>query len=163
MEWEDRLLRVEGFVELQMYAEANRELRLIGAAHRRKERVLFLKYQIFAGLGKWKAAELATEHLTRRYPARPMYWLAGAACARQLGSLDEAQAILETARHLHPENGPIWYALAVCASVSGRLEEARLWISRAIEHEPRLHQRFLGDLALKPIWSASVDVPETSL
>jgi tetratricopeptide (TPR) repeat protein len=136
-----------------MYAEAGKELRAIGSSNRKQERVLFLKYQIFAAQGKWRQARLATTYLTHFFPTCPMYWLAGAACARQLGSLEAAEAILETARALHPDNGPIWYALAVCASISGRFEEARQWVSRAIQHEPRLEQRFLGDSTMKPIWN----------
>lgn len=138
-----------------MLSEAGRELRAIGPADRRQERVLFLKYQVFAARGKWRLALLVTKHLMKWYPDRPMYWLAGAACARQLGSLDAAEEILETARALHPENGPIWYALAVCASVAGRFEEARQWVAQAIHHEPRLHQRYLDDLALRPLWRES--------
>ena len=139
-----------------MLDDAAEELRAIDSTHRKHERVLFLKYQLFAAMGKWKAANLATKSLIKAHPDRPMYWLAGAACARQLGSMDAAEAILESARALHPENGPIWYALAVCATVGGRIEEARRWVSQAIHHEPRLHQRFMDDAAMRPLWNEPV-------
>jgi predicted Zn-dependent protease len=152
MRWEDRLVCAEGFAELHMFDEALKELRAIEAPNRRQEAVLFLKYQIFAARGKWKAAALVTRYLVTEYPTRPLYWLASAACARQLGSLDAAESILTTACDLHPDNGPIWYALATCASLSGRLDDARQWAFRAIQHEPRLQQRFIDDQAMKPIW-----------
>lgn len=151
MRWEDRLLRAEGFLELQMYTESAEELGKIDSTDARQESVLFLKYQLYSALGKWKQARLATKYLTKLFPSSPIYWLAHAACARQLGSLDAAESILNAARFLHPKDGPIWYALAACASMSGRLEEARQLANRAIQYEPRLQKRILHDPSMRPI------------
>jgi tetratricopeptide (TPR) repeat protein len=151
MTWEDRLLRAEGFLELQMYAEAAEELAEINSAASMQQSVLFLKYQLHSAMGQWKQARQATKHLTKLYPATPVYWLAHAACARQLGSVDAAESILNAARFLHPKDGPIWYALAACASISGRLEEARKLATRALQFEPRLQKRFLQDPSMRPI------------
>lgn len=134
-----------------MYAEAAEELGRIDAEDSRQEGVLFLKYQIYSASGNWKKARQATWYLTKHYPASPLYWLAHAACARQLGSLNAAETILNIARVFHPCDGPIWYALAACASMSGRLDEAREWASRAIQYEPRLQKRLLVDPSMRPI------------
>ena len=134
-----------------MYAESAEELGKIDATDSRNENVLFLKYQLYSASGKWKLARLATHRLTKLYPSAPVYWLAHAACARQLGSLDAAESILNAARFLHPKDGPIWYALAACASISGRLNEARELATRAIQFEPRLQKRFLQDPSMRAI------------
>jgi tetratricopeptide (TPR) repeat protein len=147
-----RLLAAEGYVELEMYAEAEAELRQVDPAYLALEQTLVLQLCVWAGLHKWKRANQLATTLARQNPDNPQWaiWSASAAC--RLQSVEAAKGILLQALVTHPDNANIHYNLSCYETRLQHFHKAQRHLLRAIQLDPRFKLVAMGDADLEPLW-----------
>ena len=146
------LLAAEGYVELEMYSEAEAELRHVDPAYLALEESIVLQLCVWAGLHKWKRAnELATA-LALQDPDNAQWaiWSASAAC--RLQSVEAAKGILLQALVSHPNNANIHYNLSCYETRLQDFHTAQRHLLRAIQLDPRFKLVAMGDADLEPLW-----------
>lgn len=152
MNWNDPVTNAEGYLGLGMAEQADEVLNDLGSEDLLRPEVLRLRFEIYAALGKWEAADAVATYLVERHPTDPEHWLAMAAAARHTIGRAEAEAVLRRAVVTHTKHGGIWYALAGCASLAGRIDDALSMLQQALRLDPRLRVKVLEDAAMRPIW-----------
>ena len=148
----NRLLAAEGYIELEMYAEAAVELAELDPANYALEQALILHLCVYAGLQQWeKANELATL-LGQRDPNNPQWaiWSASATC--RLQSVEAAKTILLRALVDHPNNANIHYNLSCYETRLHDFHKAQRHLARAIQLDPRFKLVAIDDADLEPLW-----------
>jgi tetratricopeptide (TPR) repeat protein len=156
-----RFLAVEGYLELEMYAEAEAELRQLDPAYRALEQTLVLQLCVWAGLHKWKRAHRLAAALSRQNPDNPQWaiWSASAAC--RLQSVEAAKGILLQALVSHPNDANIHYNLSCYETRLQHYRKAQRHLARAIQLDPRFRAVAMDDADLEPLW-LSVALVQTS-
>jgi hypothetical protein len=147
-----RLRAVEGYIELGMYDEADREIEEIDPARPAVSRVLVLKLCIYAGLCEWRLMEAVAKKLAERNPNDPQWaiWRAYAAARGQ--SIEVAKKILIQELRTHPNDPRIHYAMGCYESQLRHFYIAKRHLARAIQLDARLRLVALSDADLEPLW-----------
>lgn len=123
----------EGWLDLGMADEAERELDQIppvGAGH---PMVLDLRWRICGARGQWEEAEQVAARMVVLAPDSPAGWIHRSFALHELRRTGEARAHLLKAAVLFPAHPILAYNLACYACAMGDLEDARDWLRRAAE------------------------------
>src|SRR3954447_20685086 len=146
------LLAAEGYIELEMYGEANAELRELDPTCDELEQALVLQLCVYAGLQQWKPAHELALSLAQRDPDNPQWaiWSASAAC--RLQSVEAAKGILLKALDSHPDNANIHYNLSCYETRLHDFRKAQRHLARAIQLDPRFKMVAMDDADLDPLW-----------
>jgi tetratricopeptide (TPR) repeat protein len=147
------LLAVEGYIDLGMYKEAQRELNAIDPAYLIFEETLVLQLCVFAGLQRWKDARELSTSLAEQDPDNPQWtiWSASAAC--RLQSVEVAKKILQQALVSHPDNANIHYNLSCYETRLRHFHKAQRHLLRAIQIDPRFKMLAMDDADLEPLFA----------
>ena len=154
IELQDRLHleAAKGWCELHAYEEANHELEWISASLQTHPKVLEVKWQVCANLGKWEVALEIASNFIGIAPELPNAWGYKAGSLRELERDREAYEVLREAARRFPRDEVILYDLAcVCCSLK-RPREALAWLDWAMNiggYEIKL--RALDDPDLQPL------------
>ncbi len=147
----------EGWLELNQPDEALVELDRLSDESRLHPRILELRWQILATLGRWAMAHRVAEELVRHHPEACAGWLHRSYALRRApdGGLERALEALRPAAELFPEEVTVAYNLACYQTQLGRLDEGWEWFLRAVQiakAAPGLRDMALGDADLEPLW-----------
>ena len=147
-----RLLAAEGYIELEMYAEAQAELQQLDPGYFALEQTVVMQLCTWAGLHKWKKAHQLATALARQDPDNPQWaiWSASALC--RLQSVEAAKGILLQALTSHPDNANIHYNLSCYESRLRHFDRARRHLARAIQLDPRFKLVAVNDRDLEALW-----------
>ena len=148
-----RLLAVEGYIDLGMYEEAERELSEFDQAYLAFEETLVMQLCVYAGLQKWKQARDLARSLTQQDPDNPQWtiWAASAVC--RLQSVEAAKKILLQALVSHPDNANIHYNLSCYETRLHDFHKAQRHLLRAIQLDPRFRLLAMDDADLEPLFA----------
>ena len=148
-----QLLAVEGFIDLGMYEEAERELNELDPAYLAFEETLVMQLCVFAGLQKWKEARDLAISLADQDPNNAQWtiWSASAAC--RLQSVEAAKKILVQALDSHPDNANIHYNLSCYETRLRHFHKAQRHLLRAIQLDPRFRLLAMDDADLQPLFA----------
>ncbi|HJT81899.1 MAG TPA: hypothetical protein VJ719_11935 [Chthoniobacterales bacterium] len=148
-----KLLAVEGFIDLGMYEEAERELNELDPAYLAFEETLVMQLCVFAGLQKWKEARDLAISLADQDPNNAQWtiWSASAAC--RLQSVEAAKKILVQALDSHPDNANIHYNLSCYETRLRHFHKAQRHLLRAIQLDPRFRLLAMDDADLQPLFA----------
>ena len=147
------LVAAEGYIDLEMYQEAQAELLSVDLGDQELEEGLVLQLCVFAGLHQWKQAHRLATSLAQQEPDNPQWaiWSASAAC--RLESVDAAKRILLRALVSHPDNANIHYNLSCYETRLQHFRRAQRHLARAIQLDPRFKALAMDDVDLEPLWA----------
>ena len=146
------LTAAQGYLELEMYLEANDELeRMTPEVHLFKE-VLMVRCMIYYSLKKWELMQVVTKKLTEYSPDNTGYWINLAYATRRTESNEAARQILLGVLPTHAGHSMIYYNLACYECQLGNLEKAKVYLETALKIEPRCRTIALDDEDLQPLW-----------
>ena len=149
----------EGWLELNLPAEAEAELAQLSPSGKSHPFVLQALWQLHAHQHQWNLAHTAAEALLQTFPGEVSGWVHRAYAARRMagGGLQAAWDALRPAVELFPSETIIPYNLACYACQLGKLDAARHWLGRALEIAGKpnardaLRQMALADADLAPL------------
>ncbi|KAF0173695.1 MAG: TPR repeat-containing protein [Limisphaerales bacterium] len=149
----------EGWLELNLPAEAEAELAQLSPAAQAHPLVLQALWQLHAHQHRWALAHTVAEQLVQTFPGDVNGWVHRAYAARRMegGGLQAAWDALRPAVEQFPGETIVPYNLACYACQLGKLDAARHWLGRAFEiagkHKAResLKQMALADPDLAPL------------
>lgn len=149
----------EGWLELNLPAEAEAELAQLSPRAKSHPLVLQALWQLHAHQCQWALAHTVAESLVQAFPGDATGWVHRAYAARRMegGGLQAAWDALRPAVELFPEESIIPYNLACYACQLGELDASRHWLGRAFEiaGKPQarevLRQMALADPDLAPL------------
>ena len=146
------LAAVKGWLELQAFDEAARELESISRALRDHPEVLAVRWALAANALNWTEALAISVSLTQLMPEQPEGWIYQGSALTELNRHAEAYAVLVQGNKRFPEDEIFPYDLACVCCALVRDGEALDWIHRAIEMAgDEIRSRALEDSDLERI------------
>jgi predicted Zn-dependent protease len=146
------LTAAKGWVELQAFDEAARELDLVRPDLRDHPDVLEVSWVLAANTGEWQDALELSISLTRLMPDKPEGWIYQASALVELNRHAEAHTILCQGHARFPQEEILAYDLGCVCCALGRKDEALNWTRKAINLVgSEMLARALNDSDLQPI------------
>jgi tetratricopeptide (TPR) repeat protein len=142
-----------GYVQLQMFQEANEELEKTDPFLRAAPEILALRIEIYRGLQKWELMSELTRRLTEFDPDNPQWPVSLAYATRRGSSIEAAKEILLNAESKFPKEPVIKYNLACYCCQLGEIENAKNYLKKAFEIDSNWRIAALDDPDLKPLWN----------
>jgi len=129
-DWQRCLREASGYLDLDLWTEADDALSQIEPEDRLRYEVLATKFQLAAAKRNWWVMDCSSGEPERIDPSTPEWWIAAAHAARQARSNRDGEVILRMglAVHQHPE---ICYALARVLCSQGQTHEATQFLFAA--------------------------------
>jgi tetratricopeptide (TPR) repeat protein len=143
-----------GYVQLQMFHEANEELEQIDPFNRAAPEILALRIEIYRGLKKWELMQVVSEKLAEFEPDNLQWTISLAYATRRAVSIETAKEILLNAERKSPKDAVIKYNLACYCCQLGEIENAKNYLRKAFEIDLNWRLRALEDEDLKPLWES---------
>lgn len=125
MTLERSLLAAQGYIELEMYDEALRELDEIDPEFRMREEPLHMRLFIVMRCRRWKEALDVCAALRACNPELTTGFIHGAFCLHELGRTGEAKAMLLSGPASLLREATYYYNLGCYDAVLGNVEEAQ--------------------------------------
>jgi tetratricopeptide (TPR) repeat protein len=148
-----RLCAAYGYIELEMFEEANAELEETDPFCRHLPEVLVARLAIYHGLKKWELLAVIAKKLADWNPKEPGFFIELAYATRRAESIQAAHAILTRAADLHPTDPTIQFNLACYEAQMGNLDRAKAHLKRATEIDAKFRLTALDDPDLEPLWA----------
>jgi tetratricopeptide (TPR) repeat protein len=148
MSYERNLSAAQGYLELEMPAEALQELDALPAEISAHPEILQLRLIVLMRLQDWaRGLELCAE-LRERFPQLTVGYIHGAFCLHELGRTAEAKALLLSGPAALLREATYHYNLGCYEAVLGNIEEAQQYLraSFAMDHNFRAIARRDPDL-----------------
>ena len=139
------LKRAGGYFELEMFAEAARELRALPDTDPWLKKKKAFQIRIREQLKDWVNMQIVANELRLLYPHEEEWWIADAYATRRTESVENARTILLDGLALHYESATIRYNLACYACVLGHPGECMDFLKEAVRREKRFEQMALED------------------
>lgn len=151
-----RLQAAEGWLELQNYIEAHRELDEISAKYRSHPEVLALRCRIHEASERWEDLLNSSRNLSDLSPKCLTAWLGQGRALHELGKTHQAYHLLVDVVELFPGNQTIRYDIACYAAQRGLVEESVEWLRAVFETDGDYFYRgkALREQMLLPLWKA---------
>jgi Flp pilus assembly protein TadD len=145
---------VEGWLDLDMPAEAAAQFVQLSTNARRHPSVLELQWRLQTVQLDWAGAVATARELMLLAPWLPNGWIHCSFALHELRRTTEALENLLQAEPRFPTNSIIPYNLACYACQLGDLSTARRWLRRAIELKgiDNLRSLAMDDPDLAPLW-----------
>jgi tetratricopeptide (TPR) repeat protein len=119
-----------GYVQLQMFHEANEGLEKIDPFNRAAPEILALRIEIYQGLEKWELMAEIAKRLTEFDQTNPQWPVSLAYATRRTNSIEAAKEILLNAERKLPSDAVIKYNLACYFCQEGNLQTAKDYLKR---------------------------------
>jgi predicted Zn-dependent protease len=145
----------QGWFELGLPAEADRELAALPDTWRGAPEVLKLRFHVARARKRHEAAGEVAEELIQKSPKELWGWLYRSQARHWLGKSGEAFTLLLPMQKSWPKAFEIPYDLACYCAQTGRLDEARLWYRKALtltKNPGGVRAMALEDPDLRPLW-----------
>jgi tetratricopeptide (TPR) repeat protein len=145
----------EGWLDLNVPAEARLELEQISAQARAHPEVLDLRWRLASHIPDWNAAVSVADQIIAAAPGIVTGWIHRSFALHELRRTAEALDNLIDAEARFPTDSLIPYNLACYACQLGDLPQARRWLKRALELKgiEKLRTLALDDPDLAPLRS----------
>ncbi len=146
-----RLSYANGFLELGMAKEAEKELNAIVVTDRQNYDVLVMKNRLYMELRNWKKLVTAGRDLSEKYPNESYGWTNWAYALRELNRNQEAKDVVLNAVKQHPTEAVLWYNLACYCSLLEEMPEASTYLAKAKRYDERFEEEAKNDPDLEPL------------
>lgn len=145
------LLAAQGYLELEMPAEALAELDSLGAKDQDREEILQLRLFVLMRGRQWSRSLGVCERLRRNYPEAATGYIHGAFCLHELGRTSEAREILLSGPPSLAREATYYYNLGCYDAVLGNLEEATASLRTSFEMDNKFREIAKYDPDLKSV------------
>lgn len=146
--------RAQGWLLLENYAAADRALRQIPPAFRKRAEVEEFRAQLHLSAGRWARAVPLLRRLVKQEPNEPQYWVSLAFATRRAESIGNAEQILIEASRRFPQEAVIWFNLACYATQQGDIPNALGLLRAAVNRDAAYRDLAKTDSDLEPLWAA---------
>jgi Flp pilus assembly protein TadD len=146
------LERADGYMDLRMWPQAEKELARIPKPHRTASPVQQGRLRLTLELREWAPAESLARTLQERMPEDPSFWIQLAYATRRNRTIDDAVAILEEAMNKFPGEAIIPYNLACYACRSGDVTKAGNLLEKVFDMDDAFRLIARQDKDLEPLW-----------
>tara|TARA_R110002049_G_scaffold170425_1_gene337043 strand:+ start:2081 stop:2563 length:483 start_codon:yes stop_codon:yes gene_type:complete len=152
---ERKIVAAQGYVELQLYAEAREELRgLPSEALDRAEVVELRLLCLMMGEGCWAEALPLSKQLCEMEPDEPGGFIHAAYCLHELGRTIEAVEMLAKGPPALRTKPVYYYNLGCYHASLGNHDEALRFLEQSFEMDGRFRRMAREDPDLKSLWAA---------
>src|SRR5262245_20024192 len=134
-----------GYVELDMFLEANTELDKMDPFNRTAPEVLALRVAIYRGLEKWELMQEIAKRLAKFQPDHVQWTMSLAYATRRADSIQAAKEILLNAEPKFPKEAAIKYNLACYFCQAGDIKAAKNYLKKAFQIDLNLRVAALED------------------
>ena len=148
------LKRAGGYFDLEMFEEADRELRAIPEEEPWLKKKKVFRIAIFQELKDWANMRVLARELRFLYPNEEDWWISDAFAMRRSESIEEARKILLDGLAVHYESAIIRYNLACYACVLGHPGECLDFLKEAARRDEKYKQMALEDEDLSAVKEA---------
>ena len=137
--------RAHGYLELEMYQAAKKELRALPDVEpwSKRSKVFFLS--IHQELEDWEYAQKVARCLRYEFPEEVDWWIADAYATRRYESITEARSILLEGLALHFDDGLIRFNLACYACVLKSPRECLDFLKEAVKRDDKFKLMAIED------------------
>jgi tetratricopeptide (TPR) repeat protein len=129
---EKMLMAADGYMDLNMYAEARKELLQIPTVYRNHKLYLWLMNRLSVETEDWEMAVTISRTLCEKQPDLVDSWVAYAYAVRRHEKISNARTILLQAIERFSEEAIIPYNLACYECQLGNIENAKIYLKRAL-------------------------------
>jgi tetratricopeptide (TPR) repeat protein len=145
------LLAAQGYLELEMPAEALAELDSLAAKDQDREEILQLRLFVLMRGRQWRPALGVCERLRRNFPEAATGYIHGAFCLHELGRTSEAKEVLLSGPPNLTSEATYFYNLGCYDAVLGNLEEATASLRTSFEMDNKFREIAKYDPDLKSV------------
>lgn len=149
------LRAAEGWFELGVSEEAEKELMALGPSAQAHPAVLELRWQMQARAQRWDACVDFARAITIGAPQEVFGWVQLSYALHELKRTQEARDNLLTVVEQFPKDVTMRYNLACYACQLGDMPAALEWLKKsfALGRKKETKQMALQDVDLKPLWA----------
>ena len=137
--------RAQGYLAMEMYQDALRELRALPIEEPWEKRGKVFLLTIHQDMANWEDSQKVARGLRYEFPEEVDWWIADAYATRRHESIIEAQSILSEGLTLHYEDGLIRFNLACYACVLKSLSECLDFLKEAVKRDEKFKLMALED------------------
>jgi len=137
--------RAKGYLELEMYEFAQRELRALPAEEPWVKRSSVFNLSIYQELENWEEAQKIARGLRYEFSEEVDWWIADAYATRRFESITEARSILLEGLALHYDDGLIRFNLACYACVLKSPRECIDFLKEAVKRDEKFKLMAIED------------------
>lgn len=152
LHWE----RASGYLALEMYEEAERELRALPAEEPWLKNARILKLGISQEKEDWVVMAEIARGLRQEFPEQADWWISDAYATRRCESIEKARNILLEGLTVHYDSALIRYNLACYACILHRPGECLDFLKEAVKREGKFKIMALEDEDLKDVREALI-------
>ncbi|OUU39032.1 MAG: hypothetical protein CBC16_08075 [Verrucomicrobia bacterium TMED56] len=145
------LKRASGYFELEMFQQADRELRALPNEEPWLKKKKVFQLAIRQEVQDWKGMGTLARELRTECPNEEEWWVSDAYATRRSETIDEAKRILLDGLAVHYESAIIRYNLACYFCVLGQLEECIDFLKEAVLRDDKYKLMAFEDEDLKKI------------
>ena len=150
------LERASGYLALEMYEEAERELRALPAEEPWLKNGRIIKLGISQEKEDWVGMAVIARGLRLEFPEQADWWISDAYATRRAESIEEARDILLEGLTVHYDSALIRYNLACYACILQSPGECMDFLKEAVKREERYKLMALEDEDLKDVREALI-------
>lgn len=154
MNIESHLQAFVGYVELQMYSEANDELENLPAELKAHHSVLLARLDLLMEMSRWEAGVILGESLCILWPNEFEFWFRTGYCLHVLKRTQEAKDTLLAAPATIRSTAVFHYNLACYEAQLGNLDAAKQLLKTSCVLDAKHKTEALDDPDLAPIWDS---------
>ena len=143
--------RASGYFALEMFDEAERELRALPREEPWDKNARMLLLGIRQEQGNWELVQEIARGLRLEFPAEADWWVSDAFATRRCESIESAREILLEGLVLHEDSAIIRYNLSCYACVLENLCECMKFLKEAVAEDEKYKLMALEDEDLKGV------------
>ena len=145
------LQRASGYFDLEMYEEAERELRAVPEQKPWLKKKKVFQIAIRQELMDWVSMRILARELRFLYPDEEDWWVSDAFATRRSESIEQARKILLEGLVVHYDSGIIRYNLACYACQLGHPGECLDFLKEAVRRDEKFKEMALEDQDLAEV------------
>ena len=143
--------RASGYFSLEMFEEAERELRALPKEEPWDKNARMLLLAIRQEQENWAFAQAIARGLRLEFPDEADWWVSDAYATRRCDSIESAREILLKGLTVHEDSSIIRYNLACYACVLDNLDECMEFLKEAVMEDEKYKRMALEDDDLKGV------------
>ncbi len=148
------LRRASGYFDLEMYQEADRELRALPDEEPWLKKKKVFQVAIRQDLKDWVNMRALSRELCYLYPNEEDWWVSDAFATRRSESIEDARKILLDGLAVHYESAIIRYNLACYACLLGHPGECLDFLKEAVRRDKKYKAMAMEDEDLEAVREA---------
>lgn len=151
MSLERSLLAAQGYIELDMFEEALRELDELANEDKLREEALHMRLFLVMRSRQWSEALSVCELLRKKNPDLTTGYIHGAFCLHELGRTDEAKKLLLSGPTSLLSEATYYYNLGCYDAVLGNIEDAQYSLQISFRMDDKFREIAKNDPDLQSV------------